>query len=318
MSDDAAAELRIRVNHHIQFLKIAETFLSKGYVLPHAVVGEHFGFVPEFLPCGGMQDFVTEEMLKSMGMSFSVACDRAIANMIAEMGDEAAWDRIGVEDGVPQFYVSNWSSVNHAAGIFNRSFANLPCKGTTILFPISKDKLIVTGSESAVGLAAVVAEWEQNPYLLPPFGLVYNDGVLSVWEPPITNLAYTSLQKHKNLYLNSLYGEQCNAMRANLPDADLYFPAKFMLAQTADGTLLSRGTVTQGVQSTSLPVADFVHFIAMDPGGMNGREVAYAPWAAVQDLLADSIEVEEKFYPKRFLLRGFPEETLLQKMSRPQ
>lgn len=319
--EDALNNLRLRMNHRVEVMRYAGVFAENGHVLPFDVIGEHFACFLEFFPGNGLKDLVTSAMLDAMGISFADAHQRAVANCIKEMvapDKRGLWQITSGNDDIPEYYVSNWDAMNHPAGIFNSEFANLPVRGKLLFFPISREKLIITGSESEEGIRAVIDEWEENPYLLPPYGLVREGEKFAIWTPPITNRAYADILAHRRLYANKVYEVQCEKMRAAMTESDAVFPAKYMLGSTAENELRGRCTVTQGVDLTSLPEADFVHFIAMGDDGRNGKELGYLPWQSMLELFGDALECDEKTYPKRYLFKGFPVQSLWQRLTPPE
>jgi len=314
MPEQQISKLSLRVNHCSETRKLSQALEAEGKSLPFGVYANHFGYMLVLPQDEGPEEVVTADKLGSMNISFSDACIKAIANGMAEIGTDVEWDCLVGNDDVVEFYVSNWSMNHHPVGMFNSDFGVLPTRGDTIIFPISKDKLIVTGSESAAGLAMVLSEWEANSYILPPFGLQLKKGKTTLWAPPITHLAHQPFNRHKYIYLNRIYGHQCNKMRQGLEDPDFYFPAKYVLVQEGD-RLRSYATVTEGILKTSLPLVDYVHFVAMDEDPTSAKEIASAPWAALCELLGDRIALEPSTYPTRYVLTGFLNQSDIEQLN---
>jgi|AGTN01.1.fsa_nt_gi Protein of unknown function (DUF1444). len=247
---------------------------------------------------------VTSTQLNMWSRTAGEVFDRASRNL---SGSTEHWRFESVVDSVrdmPEYHQSLWNDGYDAARIAHEHIflEGLPVKGEKLVFLVGASKLLVTGSDSAIGIAAGLSLLEKSS--MPPFVIVSRNGKLLNYVPDKEKQAgfYEVLHRLQTHYFGRSYYHQ----KEQLTTADVLvndiFVAEFTVAQNKDMRIASMCTWTEGVE-TLLPKADSISFVQVESGDV--KIVARTSWEKAMQFIDDRIE-QTQDYPPRFRTKGFP------------
>ncbi len=189
----------------------------------------------------------------------------------------------------------------------------LQIEGDPVAMVPNRDTLLITGSESEVGLTMMIEmaakELQENPRPMLATLLSFRDGQWEDWDLPIDHPSQEQYRRcvlgwrqfeydNQKQILDAIYEQELNDC----------FNASFTVI-SQDDRHLSYSVWAQGIVN-SLPKTDLVAFM-----GQSDSEVkAFATWESVVMHCGELME-EQELYPSRFLVREFPSESVLNQLE---
>jgi hypothetical protein len=231
--------------------------------------------------------------------AFLAACDN-LRGMTKEPFREA----------IPGVWMSPYSD-NHDASrlVLTDLVRQCQVRGDPVALVPNRDTLLVTGSEDAAGLLAVVAtaaEAMKKPRFLSGVAVRLTDGGWEQYLPPANHPAYVRFRLLRAHSLGREYNQQGEALQAlhEKTETDLFVASYSLLRKKDSDEVMSYCVWSEDVVSL-LPEADVVYFFRMKEGDEDGEILANAPWERVQEVAGDLMQ-PQGLYPERYLVTGFP------------
>lgn len=247
---------------------------------------------------------VTSALLDMWKVTADEVFDRASRNLSGATKHYNFESIVDTKNDMPEYHESMWNDGYDAARIAHEHIflQELPVKGEKIVFLLSPSKLMVTGTESVIGVAFGVSQLDKSS--LPPFVVISRNGKLLNYVPDKNKEAgfYIALHRAQTNYFGRAYYLQ----KELLVSADVLIGdvtvADFTVAQHQDKRLASMCTWTEGVDSL-LPKTDAITFIGTAGGAP--KIVARTSWENAVPLVGDLME-QTHDYPPRFRTKSFP------------
>ncbi|MDB4778327.1 DUF1444 family protein [bacterium] len=189
----------------------------------------------------------------------------------------------------------------------------LQIEGDPVAMVPNRDTLLITGSESEVGLTMMIEmaakELQENPRPMLATLLSFRDGQWEDWELPIDHPSQEQYRRCVLGWRQFEYDNQKKILDAiNEQELNDCFNANFTVI-SKDDQHLSYSVWAQGIVN-SLPKTDIVAFV----GESDSEVKSFATWESVVKHCGELME-EQEFYPSRFLVREFPPESLLAQLE---
>lgn len=268
---------------------------------PLESIGEHLYLSLVFDLPESVRSLSNEE-LESWNVSYWEAREVAIKNLseedlvVASLGDV--------------LYASNTrDSYDATRMVLEPLIEQLTFEGDPVAMVPNRDTLLMTGSQSEVGLKMMVelavTELSENPRPLIATPLIYLDGQWQDWEFPSDHPSY---EEYRRCLLGWKQFEYDNQKKLLDEINEVHLVEEFV----ANFTVVSRDDrhVSYCVWSkdikSSLPQTDLIAFMDGD-----GQEVAaFGDWNRVLEVCSD-LMIEQDVYPPRFRVDEFPSDEML-------
>jgi hypothetical protein len=304
--EDASHDLRpsVRPRAVLDVLRL-DTFLSscEPQALPTLPLSEHLVIAIVYdLPT--TMGFVPAGKLEEWGVSLYEAMEVAQRNL-----ESLEYAIIGLGESL--FIFENGDAYDATRLLLKDRIRQLPVKGDPVALPVTRDCLMVTGSddEAGLGMMADIAKDkldEPRPVSGIPVRLVGDEW--ETWMPPE---GHPHHEKYRGLALQHIAGDYSNQKglldRFHEKTGREVFVATFS-AMEKDGVTHSFATWSKGVP-TLLPKTDRVALYDTDTEGM-----FMASWDKVQEVAGDLMTLTEE-YPPRWLVEEFPTAEQLEAMG---
>lgn len=249
---------------------------------------------------------ISSEDLESWGVSTWEAREVAIKNLaeeefvIASLGDV--------------LYASNTGDSYDATRlILTNLIEQLEVEGSPVAMVPNRDTLLVTGSESEVGVKMMVElatrELLENARPLVASALIFREGQWEDWELPEDHPSWEDYRRCVLGFQQFEYENQ-KKMLDQLNEQELIdqFNASFTVI-SKDDRHMSYCVWGKGVLS-SLPRTDLVAFVSDFGGGVR----AFAGWDEVRQHCGE-LMTEQEYYPQRFFVQEYPSEEILDRLG---
>jgi hypothetical protein len=199
----------------------------------------------------------------------------------------------------------------------------LEVKGEQLFLLLTPSMFLVWGSDDNFGTEyalsqLAIAQDPANAHIrpLPPFVLHRLDGNIAIYNPDsvLQPALHKALKLHQAKYFMHAYDSQ-KSLLDSLPEIhdEGIFVANYVAVQSKDSQIASVCSWTEGIDSL-LPKADFITFIKLDAGGVNGSIVGRARWDDAVAILPGQIE-QQKYFPYRYETKAFPTAAQLQRLG---
>jgi hypothetical protein len=173
----------------------------------------------------------------------------------------------------------------------------------------NRDSILITGSDDAAGLAMMAelaAKGVKQPYSLSGKPLMLDDCEWVDWMPPPHHPSYSRFREIELNFIGPEYNEQKKLLDAahERGGVEIYV-ASFVAATRPDGSEIGFCVWSDRVESL-LPVTHKVAF--MQKGGEEAA--AIGDWSRMMEVVGELMELTDH-YPRRYRVRGFPEQAIL-------
>ncbi len=243
---------------------------------------------------------VNESHLADWEVSFDDALDAAIANL-DDATEVARWGKVG--SGT---YFSMWNDDYDVSRLLvAKVIDGLELSGDPVAFVPHRNRLIVTGSEDAAGLAVAMSRVEEEldqPSQVSAIPLVRGDGVWEEFAVPADHPAAAGLARLGAMDKALAYGATTPLIQSVLGDE--VFVANAILAER-DHEIIS--TCTWIDAPCVIPETDRVMFFRSQ------EENWLVAWDDVRSHVG-RLMTPTDFYPPRYRIEGFPTSEQLAEM----
>jgi hypothetical protein len=245
---------------------------------------------------------VMSDMLEGWSVSFDEALAIACDNLRARSHD--LFERVG-----PDLYASPWrDSYDSARLLLPELFEQLSVRGRLLAMPAARERLLLTGSDTPQGLAAM-AEMARNlangmrpisAEILQWTGKSWASYALDPARPDHRDLIARQIEE-----AHQRYAQQKALLDAGHQQAGTdIFVASYQVMRLEGGRLKSYAVWGQGLDTLMPRVEQLMLMPAV------GTRVIVAPWDVAWSLVGKYLSVTD-FHPVRFRAREFPSETEL-------
>lgn len=248
--------------------------------------------------------FIVQEDLAKWDIAFYQALEIAQQNLI-----EREFRAISL--GTNLFIIETDDAYDGTRLLLKDTIRNMKLDGLPIAMPITRDCLLITGSEDVEGLGimATLAQKKINDARpLLPIPLKLDGDEWEKWLPPSDHPHFRQFKELEVGYLYGEYAEQKKLLdqRNEQAGRDI-FEATFS-AMERDGVVVSYCAWTKGVV-TSLPKTDYVGLFVPEPKSMR-----FVRWENLQKIAAE-IMLPLNHHPPRWLVEDFPSEEQIAQMA---
>jgi uncharacterized protein YtpQ (UPF0354 family) len=239
--------------------------------------------------------FVSQENLDTWGVTLDEAVEVARKNL-----EEHECSVMAL--GEKLFILENGDAYDGTRILMTDLIGRFELAGEPIALPITRDCLMVAGSQDIEGLNLMLAlaqEKTGNARPLCPIPIHLVDEKWESWLLPSNHVHFHKFKELELSYLASQYGDQKHLMdkRNEMVEHDV-FVASFTVTQRGEN-LRSFGVWSKTV-TTWLPKTDYVALY--DP---ETQQSHFVPWQTLQEIAGDLMKPLD-YYPPRFLVDGFP------------
>jgi uncharacterized protein YtpQ (UPF0354 family) len=249
---------------------------------------------------------IAQKQLATWGVTVEELAGVAMGNLRVQRTNPTVFQPL--QEGL---FISGWQDSYDASRLLATDvIRQLDVQGAPVVFPFSRDHLLVCGSDDEEALLAAVETMATNlertrvESLVPL--LLGDDEAYTVFEPAKESelgAALAALQAEAKV---GDYAEQRSWLeRLNEANGEDVFVANTMAFQDEAGRIFTVGTWTEGVD-TLLPETELIAFVR--PGDED--ETVVTPWAAALPLVREQMEATEH-YPVRWRVRSFPSDEVL-------
>jgi hypothetical protein len=263
--------------------------------IPHQELTDHLIVTLVYDLPNSMQ-FVTDDKLKAWNVGWYEALEVARENL-----DEKQGTLISIGD---QVYICSTGDAYDAARMLKvDKLRELKVAGDVVAMPVTRDCLILTGADDEEGLAimAEIAEKESGsprPICSVPARLAGDEW--RTWLPPPDHPSFKAFSLLRLKYLLGEYSDQKERLdKRHDADGIDVFVASFTVMEKTDGSVLSYGTWSKGVE-TWLPEADLVALYDHDK-----KASGLVPWDKALAAFGDLMTPLDVF-PPRWSVDEFP------------
>ncbi|HEY2472080.1 MAG TPA: hypothetical protein VGI45_30115 [Terracidiphilus sp.] len=259
---------------------------------------------------------VNQDKLQSWGVSLEAAVQIAKENL-RDRTDPSGFTEL--RDGV---HLGTWNdSYESARLILTDYFYRIPLQGDPVAFIPNRDILFVCGELDTGAMSFIVEEGAkthfENGYPLSPNLYVLRDGKWELFLPdePMLRRRLLEVQKRREAtdyteqqkYLNAIYGREKEEI----------FVAGCQLYKKDDGTYFTHTVWSRDVDSL-LPVTDEITLF-LNPEAPEGdsSEFLRVPWEKACNRLGSLMEPIQGMVPRRVRVRSFPDEQMLEELTKP-
>jgi uncharacterized protein YtpQ (UPF0354 family) len=252
---------------------------------------------------------IARKQLETWGVGEEELLGIAIGNLRVRRTNATVFEPL--QEGL---YLSGWQDSYDATRLLATDvIRQLDVKGAPVLFPFSRDHLLVCGLDDEDALLAAVETMARNlertriESLVP---LLLGDADdFTVFEPPKESDLGSALAA---LQVQSSVGDHADQRgwleRLNEAAGEDVFVANTMAFEDEAGRVFTVGTWTDGFD-TLLPEAELIAFVR--PG--DALETLVVPWAAAFPMVREWMEPTEH-YPVRWRVRSFPSGAVLERL----
>ncbi|MGH9550291.1 MAG: hypothetical protein ACRD3W_12995, partial [Terriglobales bacterium] len=286
-----------------------------GVCVPHKVLGDAFALV------------VVQDQAKQMTtlnsthfdhwqMTFETALAAARHNL-ALRSEDVHFDTIVDKDSeLPIVYTSQWHDEYDAARILlPNSVSQLNVQGEPFILLLNNNRILITGSESDLGMAIAYSELsaaQEEPRPLPPVPLTISNGEFVRYQLPEENIWHVMYDDLELNYMSTIYQSQKRLLDGDYNQlVDGCRVAAFRVAKNEEFELRSFCSAWHCSVPVLLPKTDFVIFERKSQGH---QLLAQASWERVATILGADLELLD-LYPQRYILKRFPNERELEKIG---
>lgn len=278
---------------------MAEIGGSAPISIPHRPLGAGI-LVTVVLDSPTTMTMLNQSHLDDWGVSFDVVFDAAVANLDART-DQTKWAKVG--GGT---YVSMWKDDYDVSRILvSKVIDVLDVAGDPVAFVPHRNRLIVTGSEDAHGLAVAMSRTEEEldkPSQVSAVPLVLRDGAWTDLDLPTGHPARPGLDRLRSVDRSLAYGSTTPILQSLLGDG--VFVANSILAER-EGVITSAATWIDA--PCLIPETDRVMFFRSQD------ENWLVAWDDVRAHVGHLMTPTD-FYPPRYRVEGFPTDEQLAAM----
>ena len=249
---------------------------------------------------------LSQEELDDWGISFWEAREVAVMNLGEEDFTFASLGDI--------LYASNSGDTYDATRIVLKDLIDrFEVDGFPVAMVPNRDNLLVTGSDSEVGIKMMIelaaTELKESPRPLGVNPLIYKDGQWQDWKIPSDHPSYRDFRRCQLGMLQFDYDNQKKILeQINEQELIEEFVATFTVA-SKDDALSSYSVWGHGVK-TSLPKTDSIAFI----NGIGEGVAVMAEWDEVVAVCGHLMR-EQKYYPPRFKVEEYPSPEILAELQ---
>lgn len=270
---------------------MAELGGSTPVEIPHRLLGAGI-LVTVMLDSPTTMMMLNQSHLDDWGASFDDALDAAVGNL-DDATDVARWGKVGAGT-----YFSMWNDDYDVSRLLvPKVIDGLELAGDPVAFVPHRNRLIVTGSDDASGLAVAMSRVEDEldqPSQVSAVPLVRRDGVWKEFEVPDGHPAAGGVARLRSIDRALAYDATTALIQSVLGEE--VFVANSILAER-DHEIISTCTWIDG--PCIIPETDRVMFFR------NQEENWIVNWDDVRAHVGDLMTPTE-FYPPRFRVQSFP------------
>ncbi|MFO1023209.1 MAG: DUF1444 family protein [Planctomycetales bacterium] len=246
--------------------------------------------------------FVAADHLEKWGVTLYEAYEVALQNLKEKPAN------VGVaknkDDRELLYLISNGDSFDATRMLDLAKISRMTFSGLPVALPITRDCLMITGSEDEEGLALMLAyatQDQSSPRPISRFLHILMDDDWQTWSPPETS---PSFEGFRMLSLGERYGDYEEQKRLldllhEKQDVDV-FAATFMTREH-EGKTVSFGVWTENMPIW-LPETEYIGFLTREKD-----LVGFVPWDRARKVLGSKMECLP-YHPPRWLVNGFPSE----------
>lgn len=249
---------------------------------------------------------LNNQELENWGINYWEAREVAFQNLIEE-------DFVMTSLGDTLYASNTGDSYDATRLMLSGLVEQLDVEGTAVAMVPNRDTLLITGSESEVGLKMMVelamSELKQNPRPLIATPLIYLDGQWEDWSFPADHPSHEEFRRSQLGWQQFEYGSQKKLL-------DSVFEREQIGDFVATFTVISKDQRHQsycvwgeGVPSC-LPKTDLVAFMAADQEGVQ----AFGTWEQVVQHCGELMD-ELEFYPPRYRVTHYPSAEQLEQLG---
>lgn len=278
--------------------------------LPHLAVSEHLSVLAAYdLP--QQIAYASRNQLADLGLTFEQALALAKANLSRYTKTPFDFQvKKDSESNAVLAYESAWQDNYDAARMLcSNEILSLAVEGEHVLFPLSVNRLLVTGSKNTRGLAyalSAMTEAQKGERPLPPFALVLRADGLHKFQVRTDSPLGAMFRELEATYLFNLHAWQRQLLQEDYTImVEGIQVAKYDLVTDAQtGRLLSSTTIECELAPVLVPEVDLVSFIAAS------GKVYKLSWVQFTQATGQSL-VKTPHYPHRYQLEQLPAESEL-------
>ena len=250
-------------------------------------------------------------MLEKWGVSFDEARERALANLRAAT-PPARWER-----PAPGLYVSAWQDdYDSTRLLLDEIHQGLDLQGVPVALVPYRNRLILTGSEDAEGLAKAFELAEagaSQPAPLSVLPLRWTGSGWAAWDLPKDHPCGATWRRLRLLERGTLYNQQKDMLEEihRRENVDVFVASFGSIQDKETGELRSWCSWAKGVLAL-LPCTDLISFA--DPEAPKDQQfVGFFPWEHVETCCGDLLQ-RTNDVPERFRVEAFPSEEQIRAM----
>ena len=278
---------------------------------PQQILAEHLAIGLVYDLPDSMRTIIGQD-LENWGVTFYEALEAACANL--RQKEDPVF--VSPHDGV--YLSATGDNYDAARLILTDMVHQFDVRGDFIAMIPNRDTLIITGSESLLGLRTMAARAKQaleEPRPISTVALRLVNEEWSEWLPPIEHSLYPEFATLRLQSLGQQHAEQKELLDAHYQKTggDVFVGAFSAAQNTQTGEVKSYCVWSDGVESL-LPKTDLVHFFRPGKTENDGSVVATARWEAVENTLGPLLEPQE-LYPTRYRVRSFPNAAQLRQLQ---
>lgn len=266
----------------------------------------------------GSQNILNDNALQERNLPFGHAYDAARINLSKRSHHE--FEAICDNDTEqPIIYSSTWHDEYDAARILlTDKIERLKVHGNHVILLLNNNRVLVTGSESDLGLAIAFSELsaaQDDPRPLPPVPLTLKNGRLVRYRLPADNIWHVMFDDLELHYMAHVYQAQKRILESQPAHAD-HEIGTFRLQKNESSNWCSFSLIRKGRSPILLPKTDFVHFER--DAECSEERVVRAPWHRLIAVMGDSVQRNTHAFPERHLLTRRPTPAELRLLAQPQ
>lgn len=267
---------------------------SKAAELPAVLLGEYL-MVNLVYDLPGTMQFVNGDVFQKWGVSIYEAIEVARQNLETREGRLICAD--------DRFYIAETGDAYDAARLLNiDKLKQLKVVGRHVVMPVTRDCLVITGSEDDAGLemmASIAESKADDPRPLCPIPMILSGGQWETWLPPTQHFQRKRFEVLAAQFVGGEYHDQQKRLESlNEKNGVDVFVATFS-AFEKDGRIVTYCTWSKGVPSW-LPKTDMIAFV--DP---EKDEAGTVGWDEVSNIMGARM-TKLDMYPPRWSVDSFP------------
>ena len=313
---DAAPLLmpRVRERFHFEALKIY--LKDKGAVkdeaeIPYVLLNDHLGVGLTLYTKNAIRT-ISKQDLKDWKIDFNVALKKAMENL-HNLSEDTLFTE--VYSGV---WVSSWhDSYDPSRLLFSEMIRALKVKGETIAFLPNRDTLIIVGSEDTKGLRKaieLVYKGRENHRVANCMPFILRGEKLEEFKPSKDHPLYEDLCYLAKLSSQDQYEEQSSLLTPALEN-DNTMVSEYEIITPQQGEPFSLSVLLDGF-ITYLPESDKIALangddLEQSEEAFNSRLVNFEKFREV----CGHIMEQTDDYPRRYIIKKFPNENELKSMG---